>query len=76
MFQRFVWAFYKGLITLIFSARSCRPCLLAFDEFDALAPIRGHDSTGVTDRVVNQLLTELDGIDTSKEGIQLGIAEK
>lgn len=34
-----------------------------FDEFDSLAPKRGHDSTGVTDRVVNQLLTELDGIE-------------
>lgn len=37
-----------------------------FDEFDSLAPRRGHDSTGVTDRVVNQLLTELDGV----EGLQ------
>jgi len=28
-----------------------------------LAPRRGHDSTGVTDRVVNQLLTQLDGVE-------------
>lgn len=34
-----------------------------FDEFDSIAPRRGHDSTGVTDRVVNQLLTELDGVE-------------
>lgn len=34
-----------------------------FDEFDAIAPQRGHDSTGVTDRVVNQLLTQLDGVE-------------
>lgn len=34
-----------------------------FDEFDSLAPRRGHDSTGVTDRVVNQLLTQLDGVE-------------
>lgn len=47
-------------------ARSARPCVLFFDEFDSLAPRRGHDSTGVTDRVVNQLLTELDGV----EGLQ------
>lgn len=40
--------------------------MLFFDEFDSLAPKRGHDSTGVTDRVVNQLLTELDGV----EGLQ------
>ena len=34
-----------------------------FDEFAAIAPQRGHDSTGVTDRVVNQLLTQLDGVE-------------
>jgi ATP-dependent 26S proteasome regulatory subunit len=45
-------------------ASGCAPCLLFFDEFDALAPCRGHDSTGVTDRVVNQLLTQLDGAES------------
>jgi peroxin-1 len=35
--------------------------VLFFDEFDAIAPKRGHDSTGVTDRVVNMLLTMMDG---------------
>ncbi|XP_075164202.1 peroxisomal biogenesis factor 1 isoform X2 [Haematobia irritans] len=44
-------------------ARNAKPCVLFFDEFDSLAPKRGHDSTGVTDRVVNQLLTELDGVE-------------
>ena len=39
------------------------PCILFLDEFDALAPKRGSDSTGVTDRVVNQLLTFLDGVE-------------
>ena len=40
--------------------------MLFFDEFDAIAPSRGHDNTGVTDRVVNQLLTELDGVEGLK----------
>ena len=35
-----------------------------FDEFDSLAPRRGHDNIGVTDRVVNQFLTQLDGVET------------
>lgn len=40
----------------IFSkAASAAPCLLFFDEFDSIAPKRGHDNTGVTDRVVNQV---------------------
>ncbi|KAL5539353.1 hypothetical protein UlMin_044107, partial [Ulmus minor] len=48
----------------IFSkAAAAAPCLLCFDEFDSIAPKRGHDNTGVTDRVVNQFLTELDGVE-------------
>ena len=42
-------------------AEAAKPCVLFFDEFDAIAPKRGHDSTGVTDRVVNMLLTMMDG---------------
>lgn len=44
-------------------ARELAPCVLFFDEFDALVPRRGSDNTGVTDRVVNQFLTELDGVE-------------
>jgi AAA+ superfamily predicted ATPase len=33
-------------------AAAAAPCVLFFDEFDAIAPPRGHDSTGVTDRYV------------------------
>ena len=47
-------------------AQAAAPCVLFFDEFDAIAPSRGHDNTGVTDRVVNQLLTELDGVEGLK----------
>ncbi|MGC8568983.1 MAG: CDC48 family AAA ATPase [Nitrososphaeria archaeon] len=44
-------------------ARQAAPCIIFFDEIDALAPIRGYASdSGVTERVVSQLLTELDGI--------------
>lgn len=44
-------------------AAAAAPCILFFDEFDSIAPKRGHDNTGVTDRVVNQFLTELDGVE-------------
>lgn len=55
-------------VRIIFQqARALRPCILAFDEFDSLVPMRGHDNTGVTDRVVNQFLTELDGIESGGE---------
>ena len=59
----------EGKVRDVFErAKASKPCLVFFDEFDAIAPRRGHDSTGVTDRVVNQLLTELDGME-SLEGI-------
>ena len=41
--------------------------MIFFDEFDSLAPQRGSDNTGVTDRVVNQLLTLLDGAERNKK---------
>jgi SpoVK/Ycf46/Vps4 family AAA+-type ATPase len=44
-------------------AAAAKPAILFFDEFEAIAPARGGDSTGVTDRVVNQFLTELDGVE-------------
>lgn len=49
-------------------ALRAKPSVLFFDEFDSLAPRRGHDSTGVTDRVVNQLLTQMDGVE-DREGV-------
>jgi len=45
-------------------ARQAAPCIIFFDEIDAIAPARGYrvDTSGVTDRMVNQLLAEMDGI--------------
>ncbi|RKP03279.1 hypothetical protein CXG81DRAFT_241, partial [Caulochytrium protostelioides] len=42
-------------------AKAAQPSILLFDEFESICPRRGGDHTGVTDRVVNQFLTELDG---------------
>jgi peroxin-1 len=42
--------------------------LIFFDEFESLAAKRGKDNTGVTDRVVNQLLTFIDGVEDSMRG--------
>jgi peroxin-1 len=46
-------------------AAAVAPSILFLDEMDALAPRRGSDHTGVTDRVVNQILTFLDGVEDS-----------
>ncbi|KAI4154168.1 MAG: hypothetical protein L6R39_001436 [Caloplaca ligustica] len=59
--NKYIGASEKSVRDLFERAESARPCVLFFDEFDSIAPKRGHDSTGVTDRVVNQLLTQMDG---------------
>ena len=44
-------------------ARQVAPSIIFFDEFDSISGIRGHSFSDATERVVNQLLTELDGIE-------------
>ncbi|KAJ3608660.1 hypothetical protein NHX12_023191 [Muraenolepis orangiensis] len=66
LLSKYIGASEQGVRDVFQRAQAAKPCVLFFDEFDSLAPRRGHDSTGVTDRVVNQLLTQLDGV----EGLQ------
>jgi len=50
-------------------ARSAAPCILFFDELDSIAKSRGGsvgDAGGAGDRVMNQLLTEMDGVTAQK----------
>lgn len=51
-------------------ARDAKPCVIFFDELDSVAPKRGNqgDSGGVMDRIVSQLLAELDGMADSTGG--------
>ncbi|XP_072752107.1 peroxisomal ATPase PEX6 [Anoplolepis gracilipes] len=57
----------KNVRQIFERARSAAPCIVFFDELDSLAPNRGRsgDSGGVMDRVVSQLLAEMDGLDES-----------
>ena len=53
----------RGMREVFRRARQAAPCIIFFDEIDAVAPTRGMGGDGnVTERVVSQLLTELDGI--------------
>lgn len=61
--DKYIGASEQAVRTLFARATAAAPCVLFFDEFEALAPRRGNDNTGVTDRVVNQLLTFLDGVE-------------
>ncbi|XP_076879465.1 peroxisomal ATPase PEX6 [Brachyhypopomus gauderio] len=59
-------------------ARAAAPCIVFFDELDSLAPNRGHsgDSGGVMDRVVSQLLAELDGLHCSGDVFVIGATNR
>ena len=54
----------RGIREIFKRARQSAPCVVFFDEIDSIAPIRGAGGeTAVTERVVSQLLTELDGME-------------
>ncbi|NWS70466.1 PEX6 factor, partial [Crotophaga sulcirostris] len=59
-------------------ARAAAPCIIFFDELDSLAPSRGRsgDSGGVMDRVVSQLLAELDGLHSTREVFVIGATNR
>uniref|UniRef100_A0A8C7I533 Nuclear VCP like n=1 Tax=Oncorhynchus kisutch TaxID=8019 RepID=A0A8C7I533_ONCKI len=47
--------------------RNSAPCVIFFDEIDALCPRRSGHESGASVRVVNQLLTEMDGLETRRQ---------
>ncbi|XP_066481058.1 peroxisome biogenesis factor 6 isoform X2 [Tiliqua scincoides] len=69
----------EGNVREVFArARAAAPCIIFFDELDALAPKRGRsgDSGGVMDRVVSQLLAELDGLHSSQDVFVIGATNR
>merc|ERR1719427_2134127 len=60
-------------------ARSAAPCVLFFDELDSIAKSRGGsggDGGGASDRVMNQLLTEMDGMGSKKNVFIIGATNR
>lgn len=53
----------KAVREIFKKAKQVAPTVIFFDEFDSIASVRGGDSNGVNDKIVNQLLTELDGVE-------------
>jgi len=54
----------KAIREVFKKARQVAPCVIFFDEIDAIAPVRGMSmDSRVSERIVNQLLTELDGME-------------
>ncbi len=67
----------RGVREIFRKARLAAPVVILFDEIDALAPKRGmHSGSVVTETVVNQLLTELDGIEELKDVVILATSNR
>ncbi len=68
----------KAVRKIFRRARQVAPAIIFFDELDSIAPARGyrHDTSGVTDRIVNQLLTEMDGIEALKNVVVIAATNR
>ncbi|KAK6255352.1 hypothetical protein SCA6_016657 [Theobroma cacao] len=62
--------------TLFSRARTCSPCILFFDEVDALTTKRGKEGGWVVERLLNQLLIELDGSDQRRGVYVIGATNR
>lgn len=77
LMDKWVGASEKAVRELFRRARDSAPSLVFLDEVDALAPRRGQSfDSGVTDRVVASLLTELDGIEPLRDVVVLGATNR
>ena len=77
LMDKWVGASEKAVRELFRRARDSAPSLVFLDEVDALAPRRGQSTdSGVTDRVVAALLTELDGIEPLRDVVVLGATNR
>ena len=77
LMDKWVGSSEKAVRELFRRARDSAPSLIFLDEIDALAPRRGQSfDSGVTDRVVAALLTELDGIEPLRDVVVLGATNR
>lgn len=77
LMDKWVGSSEKAVRELFRRARDSAPSLIFLDEIDALAPRRGQSfDSGVTDRVVAAMLTELDGIEPLRDVVVLGATNR
>lgn len=78
LLSKWVGASEQAVRELFAKARQAEPCVVFIDEIDTLAPARGsyNGDSGVSDRVVGQLLTELDGLEVGTTILVIGATNR
>jgi len=78
VFSKWVGESEKAIREVFRKARMASPAVVFFDEFDSLVPRRGMGfaDSGVTERVISQLLTEMDGIITLKDVVVMAATNR
>jgi transitional endoplasmic reticulum ATPase len=78
LLSKWVGAAEQAVRELFTKARQASPCVVFIDEIDTLAPVRGsfQGDSGVSDRVVGQLLTELDGLQNCLNVLLVGATNR
>jgi len=78
IFSKWVGESEKGIREIFRKARMAAPSIIFFDEFDSLVPSRGMDisDSRVTERVISQLLTEIDGLLTLQNVVVLAATNR
>ena len=77
LLNKFVGESEKGVRKIFEKARQLTPAIIFFDEIDSLVPRRGgYDNSGVTERIVNTLLSEMDGLEELNDVIVMGATNR
>ena len=77
LISKFIGESEKGIRNIFRKAKQASPCILFFDEIDSIVPKRsGGDTTHVTERVISQFLTEMDGIEELKGVVVLAATNR
>jgi len=76
-FNKYVGESEKAVREIFKKARQVAPCILFFDEIDAILSARGtRDDSGVSQRIVNQFLAEVDGMQTLQNVLVIGATNR
>ncbi|XP_057828162.2 cell division control protein 48 homolog C-like [Cryptomeria japonica] len=76
LLNKYVGESELAIRTIFTRARTCSPCILFFDEIDALTTKRGKDGGWVVERLLNQLLIEMDGSEKRKGVFVIGATNR